>query len=351
MSLLNQMLNDLEQRRAAGAVPQLHREIRPLPADRDRRLVAGAGIAVLAVTVLAVIGYALWDRFSSPPILPLEVSPPAALSDVSFPTGSSPLRSPEPETKPVTPAVTLRSPSEDAAVPARVGLSSGLRLSEQLTLPQAQPINVPPHTPSQASEAEAAIEKRDVEVSPGERAERLYRSAINQLSQGRDQDGIATLRAALRDDPSHFAARQTLIKHLVDRGAFREAESELVAGLQKSPGQTGWVLLLARLNIDRGDFGAAITVLTQHEGDGGRSADYQGTMAAVFQRLNRHDEAERRFIRATQIDPANGRWWIGLGMAREAMGKQAEARQAYGTALAGRALTEDLRVFAEGRLR
>lgn len=345
MSLLNQMLNDLEQRRAeAGAAPTMHREIRPLPVVRQSSL--WPRLVVLGVLIVSLALVAYWAMFQRPatPAAPasavtpvtaaqvsdvalpvLSISPPSAAVALAEPTPPAP-----PESRPVVPAVS----------------AANLQLSERLSLPAPVVASPAPTLPETA-----AIEKRTIEINPREQAERLYRSGINQLAQGREQDGVTTLRAALRDDPEHFAARQTLVKVLLDRRAFAAAEGELDEGLQRLPKQTAWALLLARLRVDRGDAAAALAVLERHENDAMPAADYQAAMAAVLQRLNRLPEAEARFERATLLEPANGRWWLGLGMTREAQGKIAEAREAFRVALTSNVLSADLRAYAEARLR
>lgn len=348
MSLLNQMLKDLDQRRAEGSTaPSLHREIRPLPPAPSGPLLR-PWIAGLCLSTLA--GAGAWWWFAAP-ATPL----PAAVSGATLPELAVPAPIPAPALASSVAAPVQLVPAELAAGNhPRLG-DNRLRLSDQLS-PLAVESPPPaaaaaPAAPAVAPPSAAAIDKTAREPNQREQAERLYRSAVTLLNQGREQDGVNTLRAALRDDPEQLAARQLLIKLKIDRSQFEAAQAELEEGLRRLPRQTPWAMLLSRLLVERGDPAGGLAVLERHEAHAGGAADYQGAMAAILQRLGRQAEAEARFVRASQAEPANGRWWLGLGLAREAQGKTAEALAAFRNAQAATGLSPELRAFAEAKAR
>lgn len=371
MSLLNQMLSDLEQRRAeAGGLPTPHREVRPLPAAPRRLPGALIGLALAAGGLITAAVVWRQSAPSKPAPLPpalVSAAASAALPDLSMPAPSAPVL-PEPgavaqQESPAlpTPTPTPTPGSSKRSTAAISGAVGGLRLSEQLSLGQNEPVAVvaevnepgaaPAGVASLPVEASPSIEKRAREASPREQAERLYRSALNQFAQGRDADGGATLNAALKTDPGHVAARQLLIRRQLEQQAPDAAQVTLEAGLQRHPEQTGWAMLLSRLLIDRGDLAGALAVLERHQHHAPASADYRAAIAAVQQRMNAYGEAELNFLRATQLDPGNGRWWIGLGMVRESQNRHLEARDAYQNALRTGSLNADLKAFSEAKLR
>lgn len=364
MSLINQMLNDLDARNA-GERPVLANEIRALPgaASAGKRLPLLVAGAVLLVVLGAGAGWLQYrgDRAS----LPAGV---ASLSPPGLPTVSVPLP-PVDESAQRDSEVALeadvRNATRNAAVSVAEARDPALRISSSLSsLPEPAPAPSfaavaasRPATPSAAREkpddvpARAAITRQDRIAEPRENAERLYRSAVGTLNQGRIAEATEVLQAALREDPAHLAARQVWIKLLIDARAWDRAQAVLREGLERVPQHWSWALLLSRLQIDRGDADGALKTLERSENAATSNAAYQGAVGAVLHRLGRYAEAETRYAIAVRLDPAAGRWWVGRGMALDSAGKHSDARDAYQRARTSNTLTADLAAFVDQKLR
>jgi MSHA biogenesis protein MshN len=203
---------------------------------------------------------------------------------------------------------------------------------------------------SEEKPAKAAIERSDAGAA-GERVDGEYRKAVNALNQGRVVEAIEGLRGVLRGDPLQRAARQLLVKLLIEAGRSDEAIDVLRDGLRGQPAQIGWAMALARLQVDRGDLSAAWTTLDASLPAAGNSADYQGFAGNVLQRLGRSREAIARFQAATRLAPGDGRWWLGLGLAHDAEGEVDPARTAFLNARQSANLTPELQALVERKLR
>ena len=199
-------------------------------------------------------------------------------------------------------------------------------------------------------QAKAAIERSDANGA-GERVDADYRKAVNALNQGRVVEAIEGLRGVLRADPLQRAARQLLVKLLIEAGRSDEASDVLRDGLRGQPAQIGWAMALARLQVDRGDLSAAWTTLDASLPAAGNSADYQGFAGNVLQRLGRSREAIARFQAAARLAPGDGRWWLGLGLAHDAEGETDAARTAFLNARQTTNLTPELLALIERKLR
>jgi MSHA biogenesis protein MshN len=57
------------------------------------------------------------------------------------------------------------------------------------------------------------------------------------------------------------------------------------------------------------------------------------------------------YQRATRLAPNEGRWWLGLGLAQEADGRLAEAKESMRRAIATATLSVELSAVAEQHLR
>lgn len=372
MSLINQMLRDLEERRADDLVRQnLQREIRPLPPARRpaamRPLFLGvAGTAVLAA--VAWLAYTQWLQVAA------ETSPPSVATLPGLPP--TPVSVPAPEGPPVVPpeamlpreieaptgldglrlTVSLQNlpaetPAPDVA-PAAPVIEAPAKVAPQSSVPPAvKPAGNAPKAAVEAPAMPGSVEKSASLTTPRERADADYRKAQAAAAAGRGGETVEALQAALRQDPGHVPARQALIRTLVDLRHLEEAEAVLRDGLEQQPAQVSWAMSLARLQVERNDWSAALKTLGRSAAFGARSADYQGFTGHVEHRLGHYRDAIIHYQGATRLAPAEGRWWLGLGLALEADGQGGEAKEAFRRALASGNLATELVAIAEARSR
>lgn len=375
MSLINQMLQDLDARRAAhGVGANLPNDVRPLPVQKSSRLPIILGGVVLFVLAG---GFALyqWEMrqetvLPAPPVVvaPSPVAPPVSEMEKIVP--------PEPPKVEPVPPVAL----------ALQEMEGSLRMADILMLPvdkkdevkpgssvPTKPVPVekkadernktevaerpapasPPAAPPVPAKSVKApvIERTDAVGSPRERAENEYRKAIVEVNQGRVTESMDGLRNALRQDVFHVASRQLLVKLLLEAKQPDEAVHVLQDGLQGQPAQLGWAMSLARLQVDRGDLAGAWQTLNYSQPAAGNNADYQGFSAHVLQRLGRHKDAAERYQAAARLSPGDGRWWLGLGLSWEADGRNSEAREAFARAKQSGNLSAELMAMIEQKLR
>ncbi len=169
--------------------------------------------------------------------------------------------------------------------------------------------------------------------------------------QGNLEDAASSYRAALDDHAEHAAARQTLAALLIDAKRFDDAEELLRKGAELPAVRLASTLAWARLKVERNQVPAALELLQKHAAAGERSADYQGFFGALLNRSGRTAEAVEHYQMATRLAPEEGRWWAGLGIALDAAGRGAEAREVYLKARAMPGLPADLAQHIERRLR
>ena len=379
MSLINQMLQDLDARRAAhGVGANLPNDVRPLPIQKSSRLpVALGGVVLLAL----VGGFAFYqwqlEQQAVPPatlgvpvaVVPSPVPPPVAEPVKMAPV--EPLRmEPAPSVASTLPeaGASLRmadfiEPPADkkaeakavSAVPARPMPAAAKQADERATKEAAErPALAAPALLTQAPAKLAKppmIERTEALGSPRERAESEYRKAIVAVNQGRVAESMDGLRNALRQDGFHVASRQLLAKLLLEAKQSDEAIQVLQDGLQGQPAQLGWAMSLARLQLDRGDLAGAWQTLNYSQLAAGNNADYQGFSAHVLQRLGRHKDAAERYQVAARLSPGDGRWWLGLGLSWEAEGRSSDAREAFARAKQSGNLSAELMAMIEQKLR
>ena len=373
MSVINQMLLDLERRRASGEERnRIPDHVRALPgsgsSERDRVLpMIAAG--VIGISALAGAAYWWWhngipgvaktplissgeqenaERIARRMSLDLAKAPSpaeaATVADAAAPTGiptqsiivSEPpaWASPRGE-QPV--AGSRGSPQEEAA--AAVPAKSPAPAAAPVTKPVA-PVAAP-----------TAIDKRVREPTPRQRAEAEYARAAAALQQGRTAEARSGFEAALQADPGYHAARQALAGVLIDARQPADAMLVLQEGLQLAPAQFGFAMMAARLHVERGEVDAAVQTLARSAEYATGNADYAGFYAGLLQRQKRHAEAIDQFDRALRLRPGAGIWLLGMGISLEALGRSAEAQEAFRRAKASGTLTPELQTYADQRSR
>lgn len=399
MSLINQMLQDLDERRAAhGVGANLSNDVRPLPKARKSYWTVALAVGAGVVIALGIAGVFLRDDVSRrlAPVVATatQANAPAAPVAVAVPEAAVIEPQPEPvaemdvskrvdgvdvslrmadfieasgeadgvdtaETEPETDKrESSAAPIEAKSTvvqPAKPPVASAMTATP---LPDKPVAKVADKTDVDEGEESSGgikstplIERTPAAGSPHERAESEYRKAIAAVNQGRVSEAVDSLRNALHQDSLHVASRQLLVRLLLEAGDQDDAIRMLRDGIAGQPAQLGWAMSLARLQVDRGELDGAWQTLDHTLPAAGNNPDYLGFAANVLQRLGRHGEAADQYRKATRIAPADGRWWLGLGWCLDAQGQAAEAREAFLHARQSGNLSPELLALIDQKLR
>lgn len=353
MSLLNQMLKDLEKRQAETVDPA------GLPggsvdAKGPRRVAALLWILLAVALVLGGVllgfGSGLWANKgvpttveqAEPKKMPVAVAmEPAAAIPVSEAVGSE---------APVAMAPETLAPRAEAPLQA-VSVQEPSLSDSGAVEPQAALVVEPPPKKANASSPQGVLVKTPRPLSPEEEARNLYAQGEAAMQGGRLQEAEQSWRQALRLDPAQRESREKLAALLVAAGRSAEAEGVYAAGLEMDPAHSLFRRGYARMLAERGDLSAAREVLQRGPVPAVTvDSDYHALLAALSQRLGDYAAAAATYSLLLQHDPSSGVSWLGLGLALESDGRAAEAMQAYRQALASGTLQPELLSYARGRL-
>lgn len=347
MSLINQMLKDLDQRKASPqGNPALAGVVRAVePAERSIGLMAGLGVTALLVLGA---GYFAWVEWLAPPQIsqPVETKlpapPPAVLPTLVAETPGSRLPGLDKELR-TLPAPAPKKNTAPAADPAPA-----------VAAPVAETVKpVPEDKPRETRPAKSVRVLRDAtlkSVTPRQKSDNLYKQAVAMLQQGRVAEARSTLWQALDENPSNHNARQLLVGLLVESKRNGDAAVLLQDGVKLAPEQTGFVMALARLQVEAGNRQLGLQTLEQGLKYAADDADYHGFYAALLQREERHEEAVANYLAALRQNPANISWLVGVGISLQAQGKYADAREAFDRASQSGQLSPELATFVDQRL-
>lgn len=400
MSIINQVLLDLDKRRASGADRNaLPDHVRALPEAREngRKWL----IAVLSgMAVAAVVAWVMMSGFASRPgknpstaiteaqpaagnrslvetaakseaipdlrprdqntvppetmlfgRLSLDLSnPPVAVpEDIRERSETPEANAPIATSQVVGKSRPVLNPQETAAaVPSSIVAPSSVKSRVTVATHRAPATAAPPARIAQATPLE--IQKKVIKPTPQQLAEQEYGKASTLLHQGKRDEARDALVAALQHYPGHMGARQGLFGMMIDDKKFAEAERIMQEGLQLNPAQIGFAMALARLQLDQGNTQSAIDTLNKSLAYAQNTPDYLAFLAALLQREKRHAEAVEQYAAALKLQPQSGVWMMGLGISLQALNRKAEAQEAFRRARASGNLTPELRAYVDQRL-
>lgn len=388
MSIINQMLQELEQRHANGAAAgSMAGQVRAAPQVRSTHA-AWWVAAILAVLLIGLLAWLWWRPVPlakpasspavTPPQLELKLAPDlhALPVPVALETPVATSAPPVVAAVETTPAVPVTDAAEARAVINEApGKMDSRRESVAKPAPPVAPlaVNKPavakkqgaedtrPATrsnaavaapgPTVAPEPSLMLDKKIRELTPQQQAENDYRKATGLVQQGRVAEAISLLEHVLQTDAKNAAARQTLIALLLNGKRQDEAARRAQDGLNLDPKQAGFAMILARLQIEKGEQQLAIATLQRTLPHALDRPEYQAFLAAVLQREGQHKEAVEQYLAALRKAPQNGLWWMGLGISLQADSRAAEAREAFTRARDGNNLSPELQAFVEQRLK
>ncbi|MDY7547916.1 tetratricopeptide repeat protein [Glaciimonas sp. CA11.2] len=424
MSLINQMLQDLDKRGSTvgvvigptgtDALSQNHIRTVPNVDNKSRRIwwVAALLLLLIAIVIGAVWGLRYWQKASpaaaivkpaasgqaikatplpapaltilpaTPAIPAIPTAPDALPTDVS-PAGTSEIKpaltSPS-EVLPVKPLPapmsigksTANDPTKNDETKSITNNNTDIagRIANTLnadanasTILNATPVlrstqndvkAIPRNNTKKKgkadSENDGKIAPQAKEVTPQQAIDNHYRKAVTLIDVGQISQAIDMLQQVLQLDPKHAAARQTLVGLLLDTKHQDDAMRKLQEGIAIDPAQTGMAMILARLQVERGNTRTALETLERSLSYALADADYQAFLAALLQREKRHKEAIDHYAIAIRKMPENGLWWMGYGISLQAENRLPEAKDAFTRAKSSSTLSPELRTFVDQKL-
>jgi len=330
MSIINKMLKDLDVRNGrSGGETMAGDAIRSIKSESPWHLGRNILLAIVGLGTASLAG-AWW----------LQQRDHGTESRVLVPTPSAPVlaHNPPPAASPLAPALPLPEVAVAiSAEPAKAPVATTPPKVAALAPPPPVAAASSPGTPDKV-EPPAPLPET-VAVSPKASGGKSYTAkqvsanllgeAVMLDRQGHQEDAKVPLQRALAANPLDVQARQMLSQLQVDTGQVEKADALLTEGLRLVPEQSSFTLMLAHLKVDAGDVSGATRLLEAGRATARSEPQYHALLAALLLRAQRYDEAVEQYLVALRSDPANANWLVGVGVAFEGVGKQADAAEAY----------------------
>ncbi|OQW80009.1 MAG: hypothetical protein BVN35_01150 [Proteobacteria bacterium ST_bin11] len=333
MSLINQMLRDLEQRNTpnTNSAPKL--ALRPALATKEKR----RWYWLIAFALTLPLHY-VWRQTYSPQTE--QPALPAAPPQLSAPTPTqAPPTEPAKVAVPEVPMANTSLAQPPASTSEQVSQASAALEPE---MPSSSPVSaaIPPSLEPAATPVKVQ--------TPAQQADALYRRAKT----GKSASAVeALLRHALQLNPKHLGARTLLLQTLLKTQAGAEELTDLVQeSLQFFPDNLLFVKTQAHLYVQQKNFAAATNTLEQVDADAVDDVAYLSLLAAGYQQQQRFPQAERIYQRLTQFQAEKAEHWLGLAICRDKLSQTQAAAQAYQQALDKNTLNADIVDYIKQRL-
>ncbi|WP_270692997.1 MULTISPECIES: tetratricopeptide repeat protein [unclassified Aeromonas] len=342
MSVINQMLKDLDQRQQGSDGAAVY--IAPARQQGWWMLL----LTLICGLALGILGWRTWIYWQ-------QTHPVVAASEVVTPDAVTPdvvtrAAAPVSQSEPVEVAAALPLPSQDevndeagegdsgdTADGAPFDASSDVDESEP-TDEELQPELYAELAAEQQAVASAprkpgVLKIETVELSAKELAALAERKATTAMAKGSLRDAQDNYYDVLAHDPYNQGAREQLAGLLYGEGRLTEARQLLEEGIRLDPQQADFRLLLARLAISEGQQQQALGWLSGYQPDLASNMDYYATWAGLTQELGQNADAAALYVKLLRQQPDQGRWWLGLGVAEDGQGHSQRALDAYRNAL------------------
>ena len=344
MSLINQVINQLEQRGAEGIEDLVL--VRPASRSVQPRKIY---FFMLVLLVLAVVmGALLWKwkqkHTTSEMQKPIPIAQPVAAVPVAPVVVESAVAATVAEAAPVFQLSFELGSVDLPKVPVEAEQPPAVTTKPHRTAPASKPAT----TASVAHPVDSLPMKQ---VSPKQQSEAEFRKAVLLMQQGRIGDALAGYQAALNLDAGNDQARQAMVQLLIENKRSADAERVLQEAIRTRPEKVSFAMMEARLQVERGAIGDGVATLEKSLPFAGQQADYQAFLAALLQRQERHKEAVEHYQIALQQLPNNGLWLMGTGISLQALERNAEAKEAFKRALDTQTLRPDLQAYVQQKLK
>lgn len=167
------------------------------------------------------------------------------------------------------------------------------------------------------------------QMKPEQEANQYLQRAIDLHQKGRVSEAIEATKKALSLSPQSEEARQLQANYLVEIKQPQEAMQVLQAGLQLQPKQLALRKALIKLQLAEGQQEKALETLQQGAEAAPRDADYSALWALTLQKANKHHAALPLFEQALHANPNQAQWLVGYAVSLQAEGRTQDALKQF----------------------
>lgn len=183
-------------------------------------------------------------------------------------------------------------------------------------------------------------------------AQELVTQKTKAAQQAIDRSNIKQAEQLLEEilliQPTHHSSRKQLAALWFGRQDYRAALNILSQGIALDPQYPEFRTMQARIFIKQGMLSNAIASMLPLAAV--ENVEFQSLLATLAQQTGDHQKAAAAYSRLTQLQPNQGKWWLGYAVALDSQGKFSLAKQAYMQTQQTNDISESTRQFIRQRL-
>ena len=185
-------------------------------------------------------------------------------------------------------------------------------------------------------------------LSPEEVVAQKLKQAEQAIELGDTKKAENLFEDVLLIDRYHSTARKQLAALWFGRQDYQSAHNLLSQGIALFPSNSDYRLMKARIYLKQGQTVRAVDTLASLEETD--DVVYLSLLASSAQQIQRYQLALTSYRRLTEIENRDGRWWLGYAVALDSLGDFAQAVTSYKTALQQQNLSSNAQQFIRQRL-
>lgn len=370
MSLINQVLQNVEARQGVAAVDGWAGQVKPVLSYQGDATAAWGHKLLGGLLLLALIGGLLlnWPslvaRFHPASDDNLTVTPTPSAAVASAAVEARPVVTDTPAwapprltkalfsawQKPATAAMPAAAAPTGTSKPVLPKVASQPQVEGEFTIATANPVVSAIEPPISAGNATKSARMQDEEAGPQGMVNKQMRPeqevnvqiqrAVDQEQKGRLNEALMILRQAMTTAPQSEDARQLLAAYLFEARQEPEAIALLQTGIKQFPGQIGLSRSLAKWQLAHAQPDAVLQTLKPVANQLQQDAESQWMLAMAYQQSGQHAAALPHFERAILLRPGHAQWIVAYAISLQAAGQPAQAlqqlQQAYNLPLSDR---------------
>ncbi len=373
MSVINQMLKDLDQRQGEQNLSQSNQ----VPMNTSRSPIKLIVTTVIVVIVLNILGIMIWQLYSENQTLINNsknlpehnqqaeqlVQAIDKLTTKSDQQTSTQISGTTEEENALEVSNKLsQNPLvvEQEIVKTQQKIPNGISVVEKETLKDMtnKVTESPIVSESKVSIAEVKNEPLDTvkpqlsisrkQLTASELAANKIKQAEQALSSNRLSQAEKLFEDVLLMIPEHKAARKQLAALWFGRQSYQSAINVLSQGIKLDPNDSEFRLMKARIYLNQGKTVEAVNTLKVLSLV--KDVEYQALLASNAQQISQHETAKIAYKLLSTLEPNAGRWWLGLAVAYDSNSEFEHAKDSYAQALEKIDLSENARQFVRQRL-